>query len=141
MQKDHNNNDDADTQLCTRRTTAVSSPILVGQMYDLQLIAVSRQSDHRYTNHKPGNKLPLLSARPLLPSQPATRHHLREASTKLYHSVTEVHRWLKDRGSNCQPGTAAQYLGQIIHTCLCLPQLEAKAGMVHSTADERGVCR
>ena len=48
------------------------------------------QSDtHAY--HKPGGRLPLLSARPAV-TFPAIRHHHPQASTKLYCLVTEAHR-------------------------------------------------
>ena len=44
---------------------------------------------HAY--HKPGGRLPLLSARPAV-TFPAVRHHRPWASTKLYCLVTEAHR-------------------------------------------------
>ena len=42
-------------------------------------------------SHKPGGRLPLLSARPAV-TLPAVGHHRPPASTKLYCLVTEAHR-------------------------------------------------
>ena len=53
---------------------------------------------HAY--HKPGGRLPLLSARPAV-TFPAVRHHRPQASTELYCLVTEAHRCEKLAESFC----------------------------------------
>ena len=55
-----------------------------------ELIPVYRQSARRWHSHKPGSRLPLLSARPAV-TFPAREHHRHLAGTKLYCLVTEAH--------------------------------------------------
>jgi len=52
---------------------------------------VQAVSPHVTISHRPGGRLPLLSARPAV-TFPATEHHSPLAGTKLYCLVTEAHR-------------------------------------------------
>ena len=52
---------------------------------------VQAVSLHVTVNHPPGNRLPLLSARPAV-TFPAAEHHCPLAGTKLHCLVTEAHR-------------------------------------------------
>ena len=58
---------------------------------DLELIPVSWQSDRRWRSHKPGSRLPLLSARSAV-TFPAEEQNCLLVDTKLYCLVTEAHR-------------------------------------------------
>ena len=55
-----------------------------------ELIPVSCGQPAGDRSHKPGGRLPLLSARPVITS-PATEHHRPLAGTKLYCLLTEAH--------------------------------------------------
>jgi len=78
----------------------------------LELIPVLGSHPAGDRSHKPGSRLPLLSARPAVTS-PAAEHHRPLAGTKLYCLVTEAHVQLAQgctrqrggRDSNFEPAT------------------------------------
>jgi len=69
-----------------RKTKSKISPILD----TIVRCGISRQSASSWLSHKPGSKLPLLSARPAV-NIPAAENYRPLASTKLYCLVTEAH--------------------------------------------------